>query len=182
MSCNNASFASPDDCEFKFLLTLTTKSLTGNSAIQCLNNSRIRRLAKFRVTDFGIILLLTTMPSLGVSCSLSMMWILNHLFDKALVLNARSNSLRCRIRWLGGNIKRVNWIRYATARRTRPFALRAAITALPPLVFMRTKKPCVRFLLMTDGWYVRFIMIGPVVSFRKPAITLLRTSYVKNIF
>ena len=31
-----------------------------------------------------------------------------------------------------------------TARRLRPLARRALITARPPRVFMRTRKPCVR--------------------------------------
>lgn len=29
---------------------------------------------------------------------------------------------------------------------------------------MRTKKPWVRFLLVTEGWYVRFIVISSVVN------------------
>jgi hypothetical protein len=32
------------------------------------------------------------------------------------------------------------------------------MTARPPFVFMRTRKPWVRFLLVTDGWYVRFML------------------------
>lgn len=39
-----------------------------------------------------------------------------------------------------------------TLSLTRPFARRARITALPPRVFMRARNPCVRFLLITDGW------------------------------
>ena len=46
-----------------------------------------------------------------------------------------------------------------TARRLRPFARRAAITARPPRVFMRVKKPCVRARLTLEGWYVRFMMV-----------------------
>lgn len=38
-----------------------------------------------------------------------------------------------------------------TAKRARPLARRALITAAPPLVFMRVRKPWVRFLFMTDG-------------------------------
>ena len=98
MSCNNASFASPEDFEFRFFLILTTKSFAGKSTELSLNSSRIRRLAKFRVTDFGKILLLTTMPSLGYKTSLFTTWILNHLFDIGLVVKAFSNSLRCRMR------------------------------------------------------------------------------------
>jgi hypothetical protein len=37
-------------------------------------------------------------------------------------------------------------------RRARPLARRAAITARPPFVFMRTKKPCVRARRVFDGW------------------------------
>jgi len=36
------------------------------------------------------------------------------------------------------------------------------MTALPPRVFIRTKKPWVRFLLITDGWYVRFMFLPRV--------------------
>jgi len=46
---------------------------------------------------------------------------------------------------------------FYTASLARPLARRARITARPPRVFMRTKNPCVRFLLITEGWYVRFI-------------------------
>lgn len=38
-----------------------------------------------------------------------------------------------------------------TAKRTRPLARRALITAAPLLVFIRTLNPWVRFLFMTDG-------------------------------
>ena len=48
-----------------------------------------------------------------------------------------------------------------TARRLRPLARRAAITARPPRVFMRVKKPWVRARFTLEGWYVRF-MINPV--------------------
>jgi hypothetical protein len=39
-----------------------------------------------------------------------------------------------------------------TASRALPFALRALITARPALVFMRTRKPCVRLRRVFDGW------------------------------
>jgi hypothetical protein len=42
----------------------------------------------------------------------------------------------------------------------RPLARRAEITARPPRVFMRVRKPCVRARLTLEGWYVRF-MINP---------------------
>ena len=51
-----------------------------------------------------------------------------------------------------------------TAIRERPFARRALITLLPPLDFMRTRKPWVRFLLVTDGWYVRFIVMLSIIN------------------
>lgn len=38
-----------------------------------------------------------------------------------------------------------------TARRTRPLARRALITARPALVFMRARKPWVRLRLVTEG-------------------------------
>lgn len=41
--------------------------------------------------------------------------------------------------------------------RIRPFARRALITALPPRVFMRARKPWVRFRFTSLGWNVRFI-------------------------
>jgi len=37
-------------------------------------------------------------------------------------------------------------------RRLRPLARRARITARPPRVFMRTRKPCVRLRRTTEGW------------------------------
>lgn len=39
-----------------------------------------------------------------------------------------------------------------TARRLRPLARRALITARPPRVFMRTRKPWVRLRRVTEGW------------------------------
>ena len=39
-----------------------------------------------------------------------------------------------------------------TASRALPFALRALITARPALVFMRTRKPCVRLRRVLEGW------------------------------
>lgn len=48
-----------------------------------------------------------------------------------------------------------------TLRRARPLARRARITARPPRVRMRTRKPWVRFLRTTEGWNVRFIEIVP---------------------
>lgn len=44
-----------------------------------------------------------------------------------------------------------------TESRARPRARRARITARPPRVRMRTRKPWVRFLRTTEGWKVRFI-------------------------
>lgn len=38
-----------------------------------------------------------------------------------------------------------------TAKRARPLARRALITARPPRVFMRTRKPCVRARRVLDG-------------------------------
>jgi hypothetical protein len=51
-----------------------------------------------------------------------------------------------------------------TASRARPFARRARMTARPPRVRIRTRNPWVRFLFMTEGWYVRFIAIAVSVS------------------
>jgi len=39
-----------------------------------------------------------------------------------------------------------------TASRLRPLARRALMTARPPLVFMRTKKPWVRARRVFEGW------------------------------
>ncbi len=46
-----------------------------------------------------------------------------------------------------------------TPNLARPFARRARMIDAPLRVFMRTKKPCVRLLLITEGWYVRFIFV-----------------------
>jgi hypothetical protein len=42
--------------------------------------------------------------------------------------------------------------RRQTARRLRPLARLAAITARPPRVFMRTRKPWVRARLVFEAW------------------------------
>lgn len=47
---------------------------------------------------------------------------------------------------------------------------------------MRTKNPWVRFLLVTDGWYVRFILHFLEIVSQKPAITIFTAAYVKFIF
>src|SRR5690606_30638660 len=44
-----------------------------------------------------------------------------------------------------------------TARRLRPLARRARMTARPPRVFILTRKPWVRLRRVTDGWKVRFM-------------------------
>lgn len=41
----------------------------------------------------------------------------------------------------------------------RPLARRALMTARPPRVRMRARKPCVRFLLISLGWNVRFMWV-----------------------
>lgn len=56
-----------------------------------------------------------------------------------------------------GPFNRANHADAYTARRLRPLARRALITARPPRVFMRTKKPWVRLRRVTEGWKVRFI-------------------------
>src|SRR5690606_32977233 len=50
-------------------------------------------------------------------------------------------------------------VRAQTARRLRPLARRALMTARPPRVFMRTRKPWVRARRVLEGWYVRFMGI-----------------------
>lgn len=47
--------------------------------------------------------------------------------------------------------------RQTTPSRARPFARRARITARPPRLRIRTRKPCVRLRRTTEGWNVRFI-------------------------
>ena len=42
--------------------------------------------------------------------------------------------------------------RLQTDRRARPLARRALMTARPPRVFMRSRKPCVRARRVLDGW------------------------------
>ena len=48
-----------------------------------------------------------------------------------------------------------------TAMRLRPLARRALRTARPPLVFIRSRKPCVRRRLIRLGWKVRFMTADP---------------------
>jgi len=47
-----------------------------------------------------------------------------------------------------------------TPRRLRPLARRRPITRRPPRVFMRARKPWVRFRLILCGWYVRFTTLS----------------------
>jgi hypothetical protein len=54
------------------------------------------------------------------------------------------------------------------ASRTRPFARRAESTLRPPTLFIRARKPCVRLRLTTEGWNVRFMMVG--LGVKKPYI------------
>ena len=51
-----------------------------------------------------------------------------------------------------------------TERRLRPFLRRRAMTVRPPLVRMRTRKPCVFLRLRLLGWNVRYIV--PASGFR----------------
>jgi hypothetical protein len=55
--------------------------------------------------------------------------------------------------------KTVTRWRLQTASRARPLARRALMTARPPRVFMRSRKPCVRARRVLEGWYVRFMAI-----------------------
>src|SRR5699024_10448223 len=51
-----------------------------------------------------------------------------------------------------------------TDSRLRPLARRALMTARPPRVFMRTRKPCVRLRRVTEGWNVRFMVVHPKIK------------------
>ena len=54
------------------------------------------------------------------------------------------------------------------ASRARPFARRAESTVRPPTLFIRARKPCVRLRLTTEGWNVRFMVVG--LEVKKPYI------------
>ena len=54
------------------------------------------------------------------------------------------------------------------ASRSRPLARRADSTLRPPTLFIRERKPWVRLRLMTEGWNVRFMMVG--LGLKKPYI------------
>ena len=71
--------------------------------------------------------------------------------------NAATRDVTCRrdIRFDRGGVQ--------GASRTRPLARRAESTLRPPTLFIRARKPGVRLRLMTDGWYVRF-MVGCLSS------------------
>ena len=76
---------------------------------------------------------------------------------KAHVISDMVHSLHC-----AGYVAQLqSYLDAYTASLARPLARRARMTARPPRVFMRTKKPWVRFLLVTEGWYVRFILNYP---------------------
>jgi len=70
----------------------------------------------------------------------------------------------CRGKYLGNRVRAeplslaISLVGDQTPSRARPFARRARITALPPRLRMRTRKPCVRLRRTTDGWKVRFIV------------------------
>ena len=67
-----------------------------------------------------------------------------------------------------------------TARRLRPLARRALITLRPPAVFMRTRKPWVRLRRVTEGWYVRFMLLSLAVKPMLWPYTLLYISLVRR--
>jgi len=48
---------------------------------------------------------------------------------------------------------------HQTVSRLRPLRLRLANTLRPPTVEFRLRKPCVRFLRIFLGWYVRFMVL-----------------------
>jgi hypothetical protein len=45
------------------------------------------------------------------------------------------------------------------------------MTARPPRVFMRVRKPWVRARLTLEGWYVRF-MVYPTACLKNPGLTV----------
>ncbi len=55
---------------------------------------------------------------------------------------------------LSGRCGALQWV-----RRFRPFARLLRITAWPPRVDFRARKPWTRFLWILEGWYVRFILV-----------------------
>lgn len=50
-----------------------------------------------------------------------------------------------------------NRISSETVNRLRPFARRRASTFRPFLLLILSRKPCLFFLFLLDGWYVRFM-------------------------
>ena len=59
---------------------------------------------------------------------------------------------------------------YNGVKRFRPFALRRCRIFLPLTVLFLFRKPCVRFLFRTLGWYVRFIK--KILSQSKPVVNV----------
>jgi len=57
-----------------------------------------------------------------------------------------------------------------TVRRWRPLSRRAFKTARPPLVFIRSRKPCTRLRRRTLGCHVRFGIAKPLLSESQHAI------------
>ena len=51
----------------------------------------------------------------------------------------------------------------------RPFFLRLAKTLRPLAVAMRSRKPCLFFLFLVEGWNVRFIFVFPAISYQRGA-------------
>jgi hypothetical protein len=64
---------------------------------------------------------------------------------------ALTQALHACVEKQGAGLPRAVCVDYA-ASRARPFARRARMTARPPRVFMRARNPCVRDLLVLEGW------------------------------
>ena len=118
----------------------------------------ICRLIKFRVTALRAHRLGTTAPMRLVAvwdCWCNAKCEVRATTPAAMTASksARRVSLST---WQGKWLSSLNAVAQ-TAKRLRPLARRALITARPPRVFMRTKKPWVRARRVLEGWYVRFM-------------------------
>lgn len=151
------------------LRAMTRISLCIGRSARCRRKySRIERLMRFRVTALPT-LPLTVIPKRLPCCPFAQTTTTKFADCSLTPRRERlTNSARFRRRAVFGNRCEVvsdstrTYVRArfggtVTVNRLRPLARRRLRTLRPPGVSMRARKPCVRFLLMLLGWYVRFI-------------------------
>jgi hypothetical protein len=172
---------------------MTRISLAIGSSARCRRKySRIERLIRFRVTAFPT-LPLTVIPK-RFSCCRFAHTTTTKFADCSLTPRRErfANSARFRTRAVFGNrcdalsdptrtYVRARFGGTVTVNRLRPLARRRLMTLRPPGVSMRARKPCVRFLLILLGWYVRFIQLLLPWPLKQPNVYMNHTHRALSI-